>query len=60
VVEKAPRSDSAIRKIKRKQTVEELPVHSFQSLLADLATVVNNRIQPRIETARLGWQYFTV
>jgi transposase len=35
VVEKAPRSDSAIRKIKRKQTIEELPVHSFQSLLAD-------------------------
>jgi Tfp pilus tip-associated adhesin PilY1 len=25
-----------------------------------LATVVNNRIQPCIETARLGWQYFTV
>lgn len=51
VVEKAPRSDSAIRKIKRKQTLEELPVHSFQSLLSDLATVVNNRIQPRLETA---------
>ena len=51
VVEKAPRSDNAIRKIKRKQTVEDLPVHSFQSLVADLATVVNNRIQPRLETA---------
>lgn len=51
VVEKAPRSDSAIRKIKRKQTLEELPVHSFQSLLSDLATVVKNRIQPRLETA---------
>jgi hypothetical protein len=50
VVEKAPRSDSAIRKIKRKQTVEELPVHSFQSLLADLATVVKNHIQPKLET----------
>ncbi|HEY9668140.1 MAG TPA: hypothetical protein V6C91_15115 [Coleofasciculaceae cyanobacterium] len=31
--------------------MEELPVHSFQSLLADLATVVKNRIQPRLETA---------
>jgi hypothetical protein len=51
VVEKAPCSDSAIRKIKRKQTLEELPVHSFQSLLSDLATVVKNRIQPRLETA---------
>jgi len=35
VVETAPRSDSAIRKIKRKKTVEELPVHSFQSILTD-------------------------
>jgi hypothetical protein len=51
VVAKAPRSDSALGKVKRKQTLEELPVHSFQSLLADLATVVKNRIQPRLETA---------
>lgn len=42
----ARRSASAQRKAATKRTPERLPVHSFKSLLADLATVVANRIQP--------------
>lgn len=42
----ATRSSSALRKVAAKRTVEHLPVHSFKSLLADLATVAANRIQP--------------
>ncbi|MEQ9233670.1 MAG: IS1634 family transposase, partial [Coleofasciculus sp. E2-BRE-01] len=42
------RSDSASSKAKRKRTADNLPVHSFQTLLADLGTIVNNRIQSNI------------
>lgn len=42
----ATRSSSARRKVTTKRTAEHLPVHSFKSLLADLATVAANRIQP--------------
>lgn len=42
----ATRSSSARRKATTKRTAEHLPVHSFKSLLADLATVAANRIQP--------------
>ena len=42
----AQRSSSARRKVTTKRTAEHLPVHSFKSLLADLATVAANRIQP--------------
>jgi transposase len=42
----AQRSSSARRKMTTKRTVEGMPVHSFKSLLADLATVAANRIRP--------------
>lgn len=42
----ARRSASARSKDARKRTPEGEPVHSFQSLLADLATVCVNRIEP--------------
>jgi len=42
----ATRSASAHRKVTTKKTAERLPVHSFKSLLADLATITANRIQP--------------
>ncbi len=47
VVAPAQRSDSAKRKAKTKQTSEGMKVHSFQTLLGDLATIVINSIQPR-------------
>jgi len=43
----AQRSASARRKALTKQTSDGLKVHSFQTLLADLATIVKNRIQPQ-------------
>jgi transposase len=48
IVTHSVRSDSASSKAKRKRTADNLPVHSFQTLLADLGTIVNNRIQSNI------------
>jgi hypothetical protein len=42
----AQRSDDALAKAARKHTTQDTPVHSFTSLLADLATVCANHIQP--------------
>ena len=42
IVAKAERSAAAKRKIASKRTDDNLPVHSFQSLMADLATVTRN------------------
>jgi transposase len=45
----AERSDAALAKAARKHTTENTPVHSFTSLLADLATICANQIQPAHE-----------
>ena len=45
VVAPAQRSRKAQRKAYTQQTVEGIPVHSFQTLLQDLATVAKNRIR---------------
>jgi hypothetical protein len=42
----AQRSDRALTKASRKRTPDDHPVHSFTSLLADLATICANHIQP--------------
>ena len=42
IVAKAERSDAADRKAATKRTHDDLPVHSFRSLLTDLATVTRN------------------
>ena len=42
----AQRSNPALAKASRKRTEDDYPVHSFTSLLADLATICANRIQP--------------
>ncbi len=42
IVGKAQRSSAAERKAATKRTAEDQPVHSFRSLLADLATVTRN------------------
>jgi transposase len=42
----AQRSNTALAKAARKRTTEDTPVHSFTSLLADLATLCANHIQP--------------
>jgi hypothetical protein len=43
----ARRSPRALRKAATKQADDGAPVHSFRTLLEDLATLVKNRIQPR-------------
>jgi transposase len=42
----AQRSDEALAKAARKRTDDDTPVHSFTSLLTDLATICANHIQP--------------
>jgi len=51
VVAPAQRSQSAAEKAASKKTADGLPVHSFRSLLADLATLTRNRV-------RMGEQAF--
>ena len=51
VVATARRSQRADRKAATKRTQDDYPVHSFQTLLADLATIVKNRIQPKLSGA---------
>jgi transposase len=46
IVAPAQRSASAKLKARTKQTSDGLKVHSFQTLIGDLATIVKNRIQP--------------
>ena len=50
IVAPAQRSEAAKLKTRTKQTAEGLQVHSFQTLLGDLATIVKNRIQPKDKT----------
>jgi transposase len=47
VVAPAQRSTSAQAKAHTKRTPDDLPVHSFQTLLGDLATIVSNHVQPK-------------
>ena len=51
IVAPAQRSAAARRKALHKTTEEGDKIHSFQSLLSDLATIVKNRIMPKDETA---------
>ncbi len=44
----AQRSPGAKRKAATKRTDDDTPVHSFQTMLADLATIAKNRIQPSV------------
>ena len=48
VVAPAPRSHAAVQKERTKHTDDGMPVHSFQTLLQDLATVVKDWCQPKI------------
>ena len=50
IVVPAQRSSKAKRKASTKLNSDGLKVHSFQTLLADLATIVQNKIQPTDKT----------
>ena len=45
VVASARRSPAALAKARRKRTDDDLPVHSFRTLLTDLGTLTANRMQ---------------
>jgi transposase len=47
IVDRAQRSQSARKKAGSKHTPQGEPVHSFPSLLADLATIVSSTVQPK-------------
>ena len=51
VVAPAQRSPAARAKAASKRTAAGAPVHSFQTLLSDLATICRNRIQPDVPGA---------
>ena len=57
-VAKAQRSPAAIRKQTTGRTPDGLPVHSFRTLLADLATLARNTIVVAI-TPNLPWSVLT-
>ena len=40
----APLSDTVLRKYRTHRTADGFPVHSFPTLLADLGTIVKNRV----------------
>jgi transposase len=47
IVTRAPRSEAAHAKDETRRTEDGLPVHSFRSLLSDLATLAKNRVRLR-------------
>jgi len=55
----APRAPEATRKEQTKLTAHGLPVHSFRTLLADLATIVTNRVQPSGSDSRAAFDMTT-
>ncbi len=48
IVSPAQRSPSAAGKASTKRTADGEPVHSFQTLLKDLATIARNHVRPKI------------
>jgi hypothetical protein len=55
----APRSDEAKRKEQAKLTADRLPVHSFRTLLAQLGTLVKNRVIPHGASAHAAFDMTT-
>ena len=59
VVAPSKRSKKARAKAATKKTSEKLPVHSFQTLMADLATIVKNKFQSNGLEASLTFEKIT-
>lgn len=45
----ALRSANALKKVRTKRTEHDAPVHSFATLLTDLATMTANRVEPGVD-----------
>ena len=52
-------SENAIKKANNKRNEENLPVHSFQTLLDDLATITSNRVQFQLNGSNLIFEKIT-
>ena len=52
IVAPATTSPAVKRKAATGRTSNGMPVHSFQTLLDDLATIANNRVQPKLGQAK--------
>jgi transposase len=59
VVAPSKRSNKARAKAATKKTPEKLPVHSFRTLMADLATIVKNKFQSNSLEASLTFEKIT-
>ena len=59
VLVSAKRSKKARAKAVTKKTIEKLPVHSFRTLMADLATIVKNKFQSQGLEASLTFEKIT-
>ena len=59
IVAPAQRSETAQLKAQKKRTDDNLPVHSFQTLLADLATIAKNRIQSHLPQGPVSFDKLT-
>jgi transposase len=55
----APRSAAARQKERTKRTADGFPVHSFRTLLAELATLVKNRVVPHGADRRAAFNLLT-
>lgn len=51
IVAPAQRSASAMKKVMTKRTEDGMPVHSFQTLLLDLATITKDHMEPKLTGA---------
>lgn len=55
----ASRSPHALKKTHSKRTEDNFPVHSFGTLLADLATIAKNRVQPKLSKLEVTFDKIT-
>ena len=53
------RSKKALSKANRKKTLDNLPVHSFSTLMADLGTITLNTIRSKLEGADITFSKIT-
>ena len=56
---KAHRSDSAVAKDRKKRTEDNLPVHSFRTLLEDLGTICLNIVECTLESGKYVFEKIT-
>jgi len=57
IVAPARRSPKTLRKVQRRRTEDNLPVHSFETLLQDLNTLAQNRVALKGQSASPFDQY---